>query len=95
MTEVLSDDRVLLEGGRLTGVTEGSRIAFYPIGQGPSDESFPVASGTVKFVEALRAEIVLDTPPTEANLRESWAFVTERAYGVPSGYSARGRESGR
>ena len=81
VTQVLSDDRIVLDGGRLTGLTEGSRIALYPIGQAPSEVSSPTASGTVELVDALLAEVALDTALLESSSRESWAYVTERAYG--------------
>ncbi len=82
--KVRSDRQVQIEGGMLLGLTEGTRVAFYPIGtHNPDANDSPIAMGSVSpdatrdaNVLTTTVDVNLDQPADSLALQNSWAFVT-------------------
>lgn len=84
--EVLDDSLVVLSGGALVGLREGTRIGFFPIGttNWKSAQDDMVAKGRVDYADELQSEVVIESPVAERILLESWAFPLEFGYGALS-----------
>lgn len=76
------NNTVVLEGGSIWGVTQGSEVSFYEANiQDPSGE-IPLATGTVTRVNEFKAEVVLSAPGAKDLAdRHARAFVTALAWG--------------
>ncbi|MDX1421309.1 MAG: DUF4384 domain-containing protein, partial [Rubricoccaceae bacterium] len=70
---------VSIESGLLQGITEGSRIAFFPAGADRPDGE-PLAEGAVTYASAYDAAVTLDGPAA-GELTGAWGFVTRQALG--------------
>jgi len=83
VAELLEPGAAILAGGHLTGLSTGSRVAFYPIGGGPAAQGAEaVARGTVTATDASEARVSIDGGTrSSVNLLQTWAFVTEAAFG--------------
>ncbi len=81
VTEITPKGHAILAGGQLTGLGKGSRVAFFPIGGSPASGR-PSAQGTVEFAGPAESRVTVD-PGVAAtvDLKQTWAFVTEAAFG--------------
>jgi hypothetical protein len=72
-------NEVYVESGLLAGLTEGSRLAFYPPNT-ERPEGDALAEGEVTYAGAYDAVVTLDGA-AGADLRDTWGFVTRQALG--------------
>jgi hypothetical protein len=81
VTQINERGRPMLAGGQLTGLSRGSRVAFFPIGGSPA-AGRPLAQGTVEVADATESRVIVDAgvAPT-VDLKQTWAFITEAAFG--------------
>jgi hypothetical protein len=74
-------DTVILGGGRLAGLLEGTRIALYEAGTEDPAEGVLRAEGIVTASYETDAELLLDEPLGTEGILGSWAFVTQFGLG--------------
>ena len=70
---------VYVGSGLLQGLTEGSRVAFFPAGT-DRPEGAPLAEGAVTYTAAYDAAVTLDAA-YDGDLADTWGFVTRQALG--------------
>src|SRR2546425_945030 len=78
---VTADSGVTLRGGSLLGLLPGTQVAFLPAGTRDPRGVPPLASGVVRRAEPGTATVTLTGRATAADLKSSWVFVTQYAYG--------------
>jgi len=69
------------EGGKLTGLHPGSRIAFMPAGSRQLDSAKAVAYGTISNASNSIATIQTSADLTAYTAGQLWVFVTEQSFG--------------
>ena len=74
------NQQIWLDGGRLQGVTRGSRFVIQPAGARSADEPGQLATAEVVEVEAARASLKLTAAVDPARLRLSRAFESRHSY---------------
>lgn len=79
----LRGDYINLNGGQLTGVHDGCKVAVYPAGTVNVKKAEAVATGTVTGAEGTWASIRLDKK-LEGSKNDYWVFITERTFGDQS-----------
>lgn len=72
--------RLVVGGGRLFGLLNGSKVELYPIGADTA-KSEPLATGTVMRAENLESWIELSTALSKNEALNCYAYVTERSFG--------------
>jgi metacaspase-1 len=82
VVEVAEDGVVVVRGGFLAGLHEGAVVAFHAPGTADPGAARPRASGTVTGAGEDTARVTVDgVAPKAEKLEESWAFVTQAAFG--------------
>jgi len=84
VASVAGDTGLTLRGGSLLGLLPQTQVAFLPAGTRDPRGVTPLASGVVRRADAATATVALSSRragTSAADLKPSWAFVTEYAYG--------------
>ena len=71
-----------LNGGTVSGITEGSVVSFYPAGTVHPAGKEPLKKGKVTAIRNFSATVKLDMPDMELVKKSPWAFITELSYGT-------------
>lgn len=74
-------DAIEINGGSVSGVTEGSIVSFYAAGTVDPTGKEPLQKGKVTAARNFTATVKLDKPENELFKKSPWAFVTELSYG--------------
>lgn len=77
-----NNEAIEINGGTVSGVTEGSIVSFYPVGTTDPAGKEPLKKGKVIAVRNFSATVKLDTPEMELVKKSPWAFITELSYGT-------------
>ena len=72
---------VVIGGGWLQGINDGTTIAFYPPETRAHGQEEPIAKGTVAKSNALESVVYLEDDMDENTALGSWALVLENSYG--------------
>lgn len=78
--ESIDGDAVVINGGTLTGIQQGTKVAFYPSGTTSTKDKSTTITGTVTFADAFTSTVIL-TEPTKEQVKGLWAFVRVKAFG--------------
>jgi hypothetical protein len=70
-----------INGGSLSGLHPGSKIAFYPVGTYDTEGIDPITTGTILDSDALSAQVELDDILSRKDINGRWAMITARNYG--------------
>ena len=77
-----NNEVIEINGGTVSGITEGSVVSFYTAGTVDPAGKEPLKKGKVTAVRNFSATVKLDTPETELFKKSPWAFITELSYGT-------------
>lgn len=72
---------VVVEGGWLKGLNEGSTVALYPSETRNPNDAKALTTGKVTFSKATENVLTLDSEMEETAALSSWAFVLEQNFG--------------
>ncbi|MBL7806717.1 MAG: caspase family protein [Saprospiraceae bacterium] len=79
--KAIADARtVLVSAGQLSGLTEASELAFYPIGTYDTIRARPLALGVVESVEPLESVVGLSQAVEPKTLNGAWVFLRSQAW---------------
>jgi hypothetical protein len=78
--ESIDGDAVVINGGTLTGVNEGTVVAFYPSGTVSTKGLNTSITGKVTFADAFTSTVIL-SEPTDEPVKGLWAFVRVKSFG--------------
>lgn len=81
ITAQSNKDAIEINGGTVSGVTEGSVVSFYQAGTVDPTGKEPLQKGKVTAARNFTATVKLDKPQDELFKKSPWAFVTELSYG--------------
>ena len=79
--EFVGPQEVLIDGGFLNSITEGTVVGFYPPETRDPGSAVLLTTGTVKSVQSNTAQIVLKDPLPKESLESSWVVVKEEYFG--------------
>jgi hypothetical protein len=71
----IDSTKLVLEAGKLNGITNNSSVEFYPVGTTKPDKIVLLNTGTVVNAQLGEAVVLLGKPMKEEAAYESWAFV--------------------
>lgn len=74
-------NNIQINGGKIVGIYENSKVGLYPIGTTDPSKSAPFATGKVVSSTNFNAMISLDKDISKENIKNYWVFVTEQSYG--------------
>jgi hypothetical protein len=77
---IIDPKNLVLTGGSLLGVFEGSTFVFYPMDKDTAGLK-PIAIGRVLKSYALESDIVFDAPVDTAKLKNAWAYLKAKSFG--------------
>lgn len=78
--KAIDDTNIVVEGGMLLGLLEGTEVAFYEI-DADTASADPIATGTVVKSYELESDILLDQPISKDQAMRSWVYVTKQNFG--------------
>jgi len=79
--KMVADSRtVLISAGQLSGLTESSELAFYPIGTHDTAQVRPLAMGTIESAHPLESVVVMKQPVDPKALNGAWVFLRSQAW---------------
>lgn len=73
---------LVVQGGTLNGLYNGSKVAVMPAGSAGFDASKVVVTGTVTSADMSRAWVSIDKDLSNYQPGQLWVFVTEQAFGT-------------
>lgn len=79
---VMDARTVLLSAGLLSGLTEGTAVAFYPIDTHDTTRISPLVTGIVQSADPLACVVTLQQPVVPRTFQGTWAFLRSQAWPV-------------
>lgn len=76
--QVFDTTAILLEAGKLQGISENAIIEFYA--KNEYSKAKPIATGIVTYASMLDADVTLTQTASEIDLLNSWAYLKNKGY---------------
>jgi metacaspase-1 len=73
--EQVNSKKIIINGGALSGLTEGTQVVFHPADTHQSSNSTPLAIGNISRVGLSKSEVAIETQGINTTIIGAWGFV--------------------
>lgn len=81
ISDWFDDKTVTIKAGNLMGLYDGTRVGFYDINTANPKDTVAKTMGTIANASSVEADIILDTPLSKIDAKNSWIFITKQNFG--------------
>ncbi|HTB51790.1 MAG TPA: caspase family protein [Ferruginibacter sp.] len=82
ISEIVSNNQIIIKGGLLAGLDSGAKVALYPSGTTDPSKAKSITTGTIAKSESFSSTVNLDTILAINQASDDWVFITKKIYKV-------------